>query len=90
MAVYVDGHRCGTIAYAPHRSPLGELSKGRHRLTVRLYGNRFNSFGTLHNANDGYVWYGNGSFRTTGDEWTDEYRLRPVGIMSNILIEKVS
>ena len=90
MAVYVDGHRCGTIAYAPHRSPLGDLSKGRHRLTVRLYGNRFNSFGTLHNANDGYVWYGNGSFRTTGDEWTDEYRLRPVGIMSNILIEKVS
>ena len=90
MAVYTDGKRTGTIAYAPHRASLGRLAKGRHEICVRLYGNRFNGFGTLHNSNDDYVWYGNSSFRTTGDEWTDSYCVRPVGIMSEIQIEKVS
>ena len=88
MAVYADGEKRGLIAYSPHRASLGNLSAGRHEIKIVMYGNRFNSFGALHNADENYTWYGNTSYRTTGDKWTDGYMLRPVGIMSDVVIEK--
>lgn len=87
IGVYVDNKKKGLIAYTPHRLSLGKLDCGRHKIKVILYGNRFNAFGMLHNANQNYVWYGNSSYRTTGNEWTDYYMTRPVGIMSGIEIE---
>lgn len=84
----VDDGAKTLIAYAPHRASLGKLKKGTHELKLCVYGNRFNGFGTLHNANDNFVWYGPDSFRTTGDDWTDCYRLRPVGILSAVEIQK--
>ena len=89
LAVYADGKECGLIAYSPHRLSLGRLDAGRHEIEVVMYGNRFNSFGMLHNANENYTWYGNGSYRTTGDDWTDDYMLRPVGVMEEIKIESL-
>ena len=89
IGVHVDGMKQGVIAYAPHRLSLGELDCGKHEVKVTLYGNRYNGFGTLHNANENYVWYGNGSYRTTGAEWTDDYMLRPVGIMAEIELLKL-
>ncbi len=89
LAASVDGGEKVLIAYAPHRGKLGKLRKGTHELKLCVYGNRFNGFGTLHNANDDFVWYGPDSFRTVGDDWTDCYRVRPVGIMSAVEIQKV-
>lgn len=86
--VWVDGEWKGLIAYAPHRLSMGRLDAGRHEVKIVMYGNRFNGFGMLHNANKNYVWYGNGSYRTTGEEWTYDYMLRSIGIMSDIEIEK--
>lgn len=88
LAVSVDGEEKGLIALAPHRKALGRLKNGMHELRIRLYGNRFNSFGTLHNANDAFKWYGPDAYRTTGDEWTDCYRVRPVGLLSAVEIQK--
>jgi len=88
LAASVDGGEKKRIAFAPHRAELGRLKKGRHEITVTLYGNRFNAFGMLHNAVENYVWYGNGSYRTKGAQWTYDYMTRPVGIMSDIVIEK--
>ena len=48
------------------------------------FGSRFNGFGTLHNANPNYKWYGPDAFRTTGDDWTDNYLVRPSYITSPI------
>ena len=87
LGIRLDGLKRDIIAYSPHRASLGILPRGHHEITVVLYGNRFNSFGALHNANTNYVWYGNASYRTTGEEWTDGYMLRQAGIMSDIEIE---
>lgn len=87
LAVYLDGKRQGLVAYAPNRLQLEPVAAGRHELTLRLYGNRFNGFGTLHNANENFVWYGPDSYRTEGDDWTDCYLVRPVGIMAAVEIE---
>lgn len=89
IRVWIDGVDRGIIAYAAHRLNPQRLKKSIHKARVVMYGNRFNSFGALHNANENYLWYGNGSYRTTGDEWTYDYMLRSVGIMSEIEIERV-
>lgn len=88
LAVYVDGKRKGLIAFAPRRLELGRLGAGEHELKIRFYGNRFNGFGTLHNANEDFVWYGPDSYRTAGDDWTDCYLVRPAGLLGAVQIER--
>jgi hypothetical protein len=82
LAVRLNGEWKGLIAYAPHRLVLGDLGQGIHQLEITAYGNRYNAFGTLHNANDEYQWYGPDSYRTTGSQWTDSYVLRAMGVLS--------
>lgn len=84
LGVCLDGEDMGLIAFAPHRLRLGKIKKGRHKLDIILYGNRFNGFGTLHNCNEEYMWYGPDSYRTTGSEWSESYGLRSVGILSRV------
>ncbi len=84
LEVLVDGISRGLIAYAPHRLLIPTLAAGEHRLEIAAYGNRFNGFGTLHNANDEYMWYGPDAYRTQGEEWSDGYRVRPAGILSRV------
>ncbi len=84
LGVCLDGEDMGLIAFAPHRLKLGKLKRGLHKLDIILYGNRFNGFGTLHNCNEEYMWYGPDSYRTTGSEWSESYGLRPVGILSRV------
>lgn len=80
--VSLDGKDKGIIAYAPHRVALGDLEKGSHTLEITVYGSRFNGFGTLHNANDEFMWYGPDSYRTYGSEWSEEYLVRKFGILA--------
>jgi len=86
MEVSVDGVKKGMIAYAPHVLPAGVLSAGEHMIEICVYGNRFNTFGTLHNCNDEFKWYGPDSYRTKGSEWSESWCLRPFGILSRIEI----
>lgn len=60
------------------------------RLTITVFGNRFNDFGTLHNADDACVWYGPASFRTKEDDWTDCCRVRPVGLLAAPVLEEAT
>ena len=83
-SVKLDGQELGCIAWAPNSIALPALSAGKHVLEVVAYGSRYNGFGTLHNANPNYKWYGPDSYRTTGDEWTDCYLTRPSGLLSPI------
>ena len=84
LSVDVNGKRAGMIAYAPHKLLLGDMKAGAYDITVTAYGGRFNSFGTIHNADDEFKWYGPDSYRTTGSQWSDSYLLKPNGILSGI------
>ncbi len=83
-AVYVDGEEAGKIAWQPMRVRLPRLEPGEHTIGILACGSRYNGFGTLHNANPAYKWYGPDAFRTAGDEWTDNYLVRPAYILSPI------
>lgn len=83
-AVSVDGRLAGRIAWQPQRVRLPALEAGGHELEILACGSRYNGFGTLHNANPQYKWYGPDAFRTVGDEWTDNYLVRPSYLLSPV------
>lgn len=83
LRVSVDGEDRGVIAFAPHTLELGRLSAGKHRVCLRLYGNRANSFACLHNTNSEMIWFGPTCWRTEGNEWAYQYTLKPFGILQN-------
>lgn len=90
LGLKVDGEEKALVCYAPHKGSLGTLKAGLHKVTIELYGNRFNGFGTVHNANDEFKWYGPDSYRSKGSQWSDAYQLRANGVLSpvNVFVSK--
>ena len=86
LEVWLDGKSRGLIAFSPHVLKVGVCGAGVHCLRIRAYGNRFNTFGTLHNCNPEYKWYGPDSYRTVDGEWSEAWQLRPFGILSRVEI----
>ena len=87
VKVFLDGEDKGVIAFDPYRLSLGRVTAGRHKLTFKLFGTRFNAFGALHNNDVGERWAGPGIWRTSGDKWCYEYRLRDMGILASPIVE---
>lgn len=69
------------IYRAPWSTPIPDDLSGEVELTIDCYGTRINTFGQLHNVATDYRWWGPRSWRTTGDQWADEYQLRPTGVL---------
>ncbi len=82
ITVLVDGVEQGDILFAPYELKL-PLKKGMHKITFRLYGNRHNTFGALHNANSATYYYGPDAWRTQDDAWSYEYQIRDFGILKS-------
>ena len=83
----VDGASVGEVIYPPYRLSLGRLSKGEHRVTLRLYVPRTNGFSAVHLADDAYAYYGPKAWRVTGEDFCYEYRLHSEGILVKPTIE---
>ncbi len=85
--VKVDGELKGNIVYPPYMLSVDGLGEGSHKLDVTLYGNRFNCFGAVHMANAKRSWHGPDAWRTSDDEWSYEYILKDVGILTAPVIK---
>lgn len=81
LSVEVDGHPAGKLAFAPYKLPLGKL-EGTHSLDITAYGNRVNSFGTVHLCDEKVTWFGPMAWRSAGESWSYEYQLRRTGVLS--------
>ncbi|MDD3220014.1 MAG: glycosyl hydrolase [Lachnospiraceae bacterium] len=86
LAVSVDGCACGYIAYSPYKISLGTLSEGKHKVVITGYGNRVNTFGTIHNCDEQTEWYGPNGWRTVDAAWAYEYQLKKTGILKSPVI----
>lgn len=60
---------------------LGILPAGNYDVEVTCFGNRNNAFGNIHLAPGKTHWCGPNEFRTTDDNWIDEYDLAPMGVL---------
>ena len=86
ISISVDGEKKGLIALEPNALELGKLNAGTHRISITVFGNRFNTFGAIHNCVDHYQWFGPNSWRTQGTEWSYQYQLKATGILSTPMI----
>ena len=77
----------GVIAYSPYTINLRDVPAGKHSICFTLFGNRYNSFAALHNADLKEAWAGPNLWKTQGDKWCYEYRLKEMGILSSPVIE---
>ncbi len=77
----IDGSEAGMLTFSPYKLRVTGLEAGRHTAAFELFGNRYNSFGALHNADTGNKWIDAMAWRTQGDKWTYDYMVRQLGIL---------
>lgn len=89
VKVLVDGKDCGNIAYPPFKLQVDGLKAGKHKVTYRLYGNRYNTFSAIHSllADKHRVYVGPDFWRSSGDGWAYEYQTRPMGILKKPVVK---
>lgn len=87
IRVALDGEDKGYIVYAPYQLELAAPA-GDHELQLTVLGHRENAFGPVHNADAQERWIGPDIWRTTGNVWTESYRLVPMGLLSAPLMEE--
>ena len=81
VGVSVDGKKAGSIAYAPYRAELGFLTKGEHVVELTSFGNRINTFGQVHLADEKMTWFGGLSWRQGNESFQYNYRFWRNGIL---------
>ena len=80
---FQKGKLIGSAAFPPYEIGLSDLAPG-DTLSLRVYGNRVNAFGSVHNTDvyrNDWVRYGPLGFRSEGKDWAYEYQLKPMGIL---------
>ncbi len=82
VRVDIDGKKEGLIAFAPYKITVS-VTNGKHTVELIAFGNRHNAFGAIHNADECEPWFGPNAWRTEGDAWSYEYRLKPIGILTS-------
>ena len=84
MKVRMDGKEMGAMIYPPARLGLGIVPAGEHTLEITLFGNRANTFGTLHNVDENISYCGPASWVTRGGRfWCPEYITKRTGILTS-------
>jgi hypothetical protein len=80
-SVSVDGDEPTLGAFAPYVVTRDNLSKGKHTVQATLYINRTNAFSHVHCSDPTLSYPGPTAWRTDGDRWCYEYRLKPEGLL---------
>ncbi len=86
VTVSLDGGRAQNVSLAPSEADLGIPEEGEHTLEIRVYPSRINAFGTLHLNDPSVIWFGPAAWRSTGPRWTNNYCLRPSGLLSEPML----
>ena len=77
----LDGGQGQDFYRAPYKAYFGTEPGKEHRIDLTVYGNRFNTFGQLHNCNRREEYYGPNTWRTKGKKWSYGYQFRRFGIL---------
>lgn len=87
VKVSLDGEGEGIIAYPPYRYRFENVSAGKHKITYLLYGNRSNTFNSLHNMESHMTeklpYNGPAFWRAPENKFIYEYQLKPFGILKS-------
>ena len=81
--VEIDGVYQGYIVFAPYQLEITDLAPGLHTVTLTIYGNRVNTFGSVHNCSEHWWWHGPDAYRVFRDEFSYGYHLKQTGILKS-------
>ena len=83
VRVLVNGKHAGYLSWSPYEVEITQhLTAATNEITLVLYGSRRNTFGPLHQKTPEPQGIGPGNFVTEGDDWSDEYVLKPCGLLA--------
>ena len=81
LKVAACGEEKGVLAYAPYEVSLGTF-EGEREVELTAFGNRVNSFGSVHLCDEKEKWFGPMAWRSTGERWSYEYQLKRTGLLA--------
>jgi len=82
----LDDKEFGKIIYPPYKAEI-PAENGEHILSLKLYTNRFNSFGSVHLSDKMEHWQGPDAWRSEGNRWSYEYIFKRIGILKTPVIK---
>lgn len=88
LDVKVDGTEIGSIFTSPYRLKFEIKESGVHKISIKSYGNRINTFGCLHDCDENEIFFYPNSWRTKNEDWSYEYQLRRCGILKAPVLYK--
>ncbi len=86
--VIIDGEDKGNIVYSPNELLVTGLADGKHKVDIKLFTHRYNSFGAVHLTDVSHSWHGPSAWREGDEKWSYEYNLKNVGILTTPWIKK--
>ncbi|MDK1032424.1 MAG: hypothetical protein QGD94_10485, partial [Planctomycetia bacterium] len=91
VVVWVGGKPVGTLGWPPYEIDITDAlgTASRVELGIEVIGSRRNAFGPLHQADPESAWTGPGEYRLTGKWWTEEYNLKPCGLLERPVVKIV-
>jgi hypothetical protein len=89
IGVSLDGKDQGRICFSPFTLDIKDVKKGNHKLTLTLFGTRYNTFSALHNLNADKkrIYIGPDYWRSENEAWDYGYHTRPMGILATPTIK---
>lgn len=81
LEVAVDGEKKGAIICSPYRVTFAVDQPGEHRIEIRSFGNRVDTFGALHNCDEKEIYFDPNAWRTEEEDWSYEYQIKKTGVL---------
>ncbi|MBR4767537.1 MAG: hypothetical protein IK088_01025 [Lachnospiraceae bacterium] len=85
LTIALDGEE-KDVYRDPVTAVFRSVRPGSHSIRITLYGTRINTFGQLHNCNRKERYWGNKTWRTSGENWHYGYCFRPAGILTQPIV----
>lgn len=85
VKVIMDEEPVGSIVFAPYDLQIPNVAAGEHTMEFTLFGNRYNTFGGLHNCGPS-VYYGQHYWYSVDQSWSYEYNIKQSGILKSPVI----
>ena len=90
VTVSLDGGEPRHIAFAPYKVKFRNVEAGDHKIDIKLYLPRTNSFSSVHLTDEKWGYRSPGSYRTSGDLWSYEYQLFREGLTSSPWVHEIT
>lgn len=81
LSASLDGEQARDFYKAPYRVRFDTEPGKEYEIALTAYGNRYNTFGQLHDCNRKEEYYGPKTWRTKGKNWSYSYQIRPSGVL---------